>query len=106
MDAAANNLARQGRSFIASLRQTQPPPPHFLQTFVGVTEEGQSRNVVAQVVDVSQALLSVKKCVKAGNRVVFDDNGSYTENKTTGEVTWMTEHGNLWVIKMWVKKGF
>ena len=39
--------------------------------FRGVTEEGSLRGVTAQVVDVSQNLLSVYRCVKAGNRVVM-----------------------------------
>ena len=74
--------------------------------FRGVTEEGSLRGVTAQVVDVSQNLLSVYRCVKAGNRVVFDSEGSYVENKTSGEVNWLTENGNLWTLKLWVKKGF
>ena len=51
-------------------------------------------------------MLSVSRCVKAGNRVVFDSEGSYVQNKTTGEVNWLTEKGNLWTLKMWVKRGF
>ena len=74
--------------------------------FRGFTEEGNERGLVAQVVDVSQSLLSVSRCVKAGNRVVFDSDGPYVENKATGEVNWLTEKGNLWTLKLWVKKGF
>ena len=71
-----------------------------------MTEEGSLRGLTAQVVEVSQNLLSVHRCVKAGNRVVFDSDGSYVENKATGEVNWLTETGNLWTLKLWVKKGF
>ena len=39
---------------------------------------------MAQVVDVSQGLLSVKKCTKSINRVEFAREGSYIENKATG----------------------
>ena len=74
--------------------------------FNGVTEEGTLRGLTAQVVDVSQNLLSVHRCVKAGNRVVFDSEGSYVENKRNGEVNWLTENGNLWILKLWVKKSF
>ena len=28
------------------------------------------------------------------------------ENKTSGEVKWLTEKGNLWTLKLWVKKFF
>ena len=72
--------------------------------FKGVTEEGSEREVVAQVVEVSQSLLSVSRCVAAGNRVVFDAEGSYIENKATGEVSWMQEEGRLWTVKMWVRR--
>ena len=74
--------------------------------FHGMTEEGCVRGLTAQVVDVSQNLLSVHRCVKAGNRVVFDGEGSYVENKKSGEINWFTETGNLWTLKLWVKKGF
>ena len=72
--------------------------------FVGFTAEGEAQSVVAQVVDVSQGLLSVRKCTKSGNRVVFDSEGSYIENKATGKIVWLEEDGNLWSLRMWVKK--
>ena len=74
--------------------------------FSGITEPGTVRALMAQVVDVSQNLLSVHRCVKAGNRVVFDSEGSYVENKNNGEINWLTENGNLWTLKLWVKKSF
>ena len=74
--------------------------------FSGITEEGTVRALTAQVVDVSQNLLSVHRCVKAGNRVVFDSEGSYVENKNNGEINWLTENGNLWTLKLWAKKSF
>ena len=43
--------------------------------------------MVAAVTEVDDALLSVSKVVRAGNRVVFDQSGSYIEHKTSGEVT-------------------
>ena len=70
----------------------------------GVTAEGEAQSVVAQVVDVSQGLLSVKKCTKSGNRVVFDSEESYIENKATGKIIWLEEDDNLWSLRMWVKK--
>ncbi len=48
--------------------------------FIGHNEEGLERTVIAQAVDVNKALLSVKKIVAAGNRVVFDEE-SYIEDK-------------------------
>ena len=74
--------------------------------FEGVTEDGGVKNITAQVCEVNKALLSVSKAVKAGHRVVFDDNGSYIENKETGEVTWLVEEGGMYALKMWVKAPF
>ena len=76
--------------------------------FVGPSEEGTERNMTAQVCDVNKALLSVKRVVKAGNRVVFDEDGSYIEDKQTGEKMWMEENNGMYILKLWVgaKSGF
>ena len=72
--------------------------------FIAHTEEGLERKVTAQVADVSKALLSVKKIVAAGNRVVFDES-SYIEDKSTGSRTWLHEDNGMYMLKMWVKNG-
>ena len=74
------------------------------KTFVGVTEEGMQRRIVAQVAEVNKALMSVRKLVAAGNRVVFDTE-SYIEDKATGERTWLEEEGGMYMLKVWVKNG-
>ena len=56
--------------------------------------------------DVNQALLSVKKVVAAGNKVVFDDSGSYIEDKQTGERMWLREDNGMYMLKMYVKTPF
>ena len=70
--------------------------------FVGITEDGIARGMTAQACAVNKTLMSVSKIVKPGNRVVFDDDGSYIEDKTTGEKLWMTESGGMYSIKLWV----
>ena len=62
------------------------------------------RQMVAAVTEVDDALLSVSKVVKAGNRVVFDQSGSYIEHKISGEVTPLIEQRGLYKLKMWVPK--
>ena len=52
----------------------------------------------------SKALLSVKKIVAAGNRVVFDES-SYIEDKNTGDRSWLQEENGMYMLKMWVKNG-
>ena len=60
--------------------------------------------MTAQICAVNKTLMSVSKIAKAGNRVVFDDEGSYIEDKTTGERLWMTEVGGMYSIKLWVSR--
>ena len=56
-----------------------------------------------QVAEVTRALLSVSKAVDAGNRVVFDEQWSYLENKKTGERTTIKRRGGLYVMESWVR---
>ena len=71
--------------------------------FKGVAEDGSVKNITAQVCEVNKSLLSVSKAVKAGNRVVFDGEESYVENKATGEKTWLVEENGMFALKLWVK---
>ena len=41
--------------------------------------------------------------VKAGNRVVFDDEESYIQDKRSGEKMWMKEVGGMYMLRLWVK---
>ena len=72
--------------------------------FTGVSTEGAVRSITAQVCDVNKALLSVKKVVAAGNRVVFDQTGSYIEDTQSGEKMWLTEEEGMYYLTMWVDK--
>ena len=72
--------------------------------FSGSSEEGVERTLTAQVCDVNKALLSVRKVVAAGNRVVFDNAGSFIEDKSTGEKMWMSEQNGIYMLKFWIRK--
>ena len=72
--------------------------------FLGYMEDGAARAITAQVCAVNQTLMSVSKIASRGNRVVFDDDGSYIEDKATGERTWMTQIGGMYSLKMWVSR--
>ena len=74
------------------------------KAFTTDTDQGHIRHMGATVTEVDDALLSVSKVVKAGNNVVFDQGGSYIENKTTGEVTPLIEQRGLYKLKMWIPK--
>jgi hypothetical protein len=72
--------------------------------FGAYTEEGSMRTITAQVCDVNKPLLSVRKVMAGGSRVVFDEDGSYIESKATGERTWLKEQGGMFMLKMWVQR--
>lgn len=71
-----------------------------------VTEDGQQRKITMQVCDVNKALLSIKKTCRAGHRVVFDDDGSFIENKASKERTWLREENGVYTLDVWVKTPF
>ena len=72
--------------------------------FLGITEDGKAKGVVAQVCAVNKSLMSVSKIAGKGNRVVFDDEGSFIENKADGEKTWLRQSGGMYYLKMWVSR--
>ena len=66
--------------------------------FTLATSEGVVRKMTFQVCKSSKALGSVSKICKAGHRVVFDDDGSYIEDKKNGEIMWLVERDGLFVL--------
>ena len=74
--------------------------------YVGTSDEGIRRRLAAQVCDNNKALLSVSKMTKNGNRVIFDSDGSYIEDKQTGERMNLTEKNGMYMLSLWTKKGF
>ena len=59
-----------------------------------------------QVAGVNGPLGSVRKICKEGNRVVFDEEGSYIEDKKTGMITRIRDEAGVYVLKLKVNKGF
>ena len=57
-----------------------------------------------QVTEVHKPLLSVAKMVDAGQRVVFDPNGSYIEDTVTGEKIGMQRKDGVFELKLWAKQ--
>ena len=74
--------------------------------FIAVGEEGEQRKMTVQVCEVNKALLSVSNVVSAGYRVVFEQGGSYVEDCATGERMYLKEVGGMYMMKLWIKKGF
>ena len=63
---------------------------------------GEKCQVKAQVCDVNKPLLSVSRLVKAGNRVVFAQEGSYIESVSNNERIWLVEESGMYHATMWV----
>ncbi len=55
-----------------------------------------------QVGNVSGPLGSVKRVLEAGDRVVFDSEGSYIEHKGAGTITRINDEGGKYIFKLWV----
>ena len=48
----------------------------------------------------------MKRMIQAGNRVVFDQEGSYVETAGTGERMYLREENGMYMLKMWVRRPF
>ena len=78
--------------------------PNFGENkFQGYSEEGTVRSITTQVCEVNRGLLSVRKVVEGGNRVVFDSTGSYIENKKTHERMYMRDEAGMYMLRMYVR---
>jgi hypothetical protein len=70
------------------------------------TSEGAGATMTFQVADVKGALGSVHRICEAGNRVVFDDEGSYIECKSTKSKSVIDKVNGVYYLYLWcIKKG-
>ena len=61
--------------------------------------------MIMQVAAVTKPLGSVRAFVKAGNRVTFDDEDSFIENKSTGAKTATDDRNGAYVFDVWIPWG-
>ena len=83
----------------------QPIPNLGEQKLPMVTRENTMRGMTFQAAPVSRPLGSVKRICSHNHRVVFDDEGSYIQNKATGETNWMREEDGNYILDLWVMPG-
>ena len=57
-----------------------------------------------QLAAINKPLASVRRMCEAGNRVVFDEEGSYIENKATGRKTKVQKERGFYVLYVKVPK--
>ena len=71
----------------------------------GVNHDWTPMGMSIQVSDVNKVLAAVSQICDAGNRVVFDNVGSYIESKATGKRTAMRRENGVYKFDMWIQKG-
>ena len=62
--------------------------------------------MTAQVSAVNKALMSVSRIATTYKPVVSGDDGSFIEDKETGERMWMTQAGGMYSLKMCVPRNY
>ena len=77
---------------------------HGERAVKGISGDWNPMGVTIQVAGVKKTLGAVMPTMKAGNRIVFDDEGSYIYNKPTGRYTTVHERGGEFVFDLWVPK--
>lgn len=77
---------------------------HGMKKVQGYTEEGTRVGMEVQIADVKKTLASVARMCEAGNRVVFDSQGSYVEHKASGKRTAIEKGKDGYKIRMWIPK--
>ena len=70
------------------------------RTLKAMTPEGEMTRMTMHVCDVTRALASVSSMCRAGNRVVFDEEGSYIEDKSSGKATWLKQEDGVYVLDL------
>ena len=68
------------------------------------TEDGDTAMMKVQIADVDKILGAARRFCEAGNRVVFDEDGSYILNKATRKITKIHKVKGRYVLKVWVPK--
>ena len=77
---------------------------HGKKNICGYTAEGTKIGMDVQIAEVKKTLGSVRRICEAGNRVVFDEDGSYVENKSSGERTALQKEKGSYVLTLWVPR--
>jgi hypothetical protein len=71
----------------------------------GYCVTGQMTELKLQVAEnLKSALFSVSKLERSGNKVVFDEQGSYIYNRTTDTYTPLRKHNGAYMLDIWVRR--
>ena len=78
---------------------------HGEKKITGCTEDGRKLQMRMTVADVGKVLMSVAKACESGYRIVFDEEGSYMEEKRTGLKTSIHKKNGVYVMSMRTEGG-
>ena len=92
--------SKSGNDFISA--SGDPIPNYGELTVPMFTRESTSRAMKFQAAGVAKPLGSVKRMIMAHHRVVFDEEGSFIENKLTGEINMLREEDGNFMLDVWV----
>ena len=67
-----------------------------------VMREGTTRGMLMRAAPVSKPLASVKRICQAGHIAVFDEQGSFIVNKSTGEINWLRDDDGNYMLDAWI----
>ena len=96
--------SRRGVHYVAASGQRIPNLGQT--TIVFVTTEGVAVKMTFQVADINKPLVSVRRLIKDGWRVVFDEKASFLVRKDSKEVIQLRGERGVYVIDASVNEGF
>ena len=70
----------------------------------GTAKNGVRMIVISQTANVTKPLAAAREIIKAGNRIVLDEDNSYIEKKTTNKRIPVDRKNDMFVVTLRVKK--
>ena len=94
--------SKAGRNYRAA--NGKPIKNYGMRRLQGKTKDGKDLRMKMVVADVTKVLASVARMCECGNKVVFDEEGSYVINKKTGQKTLIEKRNGAYIIDIWVER--
>ena len=69
---------------------------------LALMREGGIKPMTYQIAPVEKPLNAVVDMVKCKHTVVFDDEGSFIRDKTTGDINWLREDNGNYMLDVWI----
>ena len=73
------------------------------QRILACTEDGETKEVLFQIADISKPLVSVSAICERGNRVIFGRSGGVVVNLQSGKQIPFYRENGVYVLNMWLQ---